>query len=199
MTKKQRKRIGRHEAVALRATIFHIKVELDAILRRDFERNLYGLKPQDELRLLVLSQWQDKYHVSLSYILEAVLPYWHKKLGRWSKRKSGLGCKVIHLVGKESERLLKQEIAKDFPDKENITEWQWTRRKEIVELRREEEDDSEELGFKQAAVRKGPLDYPDLESYVAAYKKRVEGHRAGLDKEVRNKRNRRRKYRMNPW
>lgn len=200
MKKAKKSKIRKFRKLELRKLALRgikIRRRVASILQERYQRRLFRMKPQDELRLLVLQQWETKYQVELDYILECLLPYWHSKLGRQIRSKNGLGVRVTSLVGKVSEKILKEQIAKDFPNDENREEWKWKRRREIIASRKKANQDEVEDEFQP--VKKSLLDYPTVTKFVAAYKKRVKAERKEFDAACNQKKNRMRRYRNSPW
>lgn len=199
MTKKQRRRLGKIELKRMRLRILTLKILVGRILEEDFGRHLYTMAPQDEIRLLKLQQMHQKYKVSIRYILNAVLPYWHKKFARVLRHNRGIGVKIATLTGTVSTKILKAEIANDFPDNEHVAEWRWQKRRHVLDKRKQFNEDEFYQSSREHAMKKGPLDYETVEEFVRKYKARIVDEREELDKAMSDKSNRRRHYRDNPW
>ena len=88
---------------------------VERILKRDYGVKWFGLKKEDEIRLLRLRQWEEKYRVSVAWILAHLLPVWRQKYAK-HKSSTGLGVMVGTLVGQASERILREAIAKEYPE-----------------------------------------------------------------------------------
>lgn len=75
------------------------------------------LKEQDQIRLLKLRVWAERYYVDVRYILTRLIPFWEHFIVRRSKtlKSEGLGVRVATLVGKKSQELLESFIQEDFP------------------------------------------------------------------------------------
>ena len=102
-----------------------LELEIDAILRTKLDKNLFSVKRDDLLRLTRLVVWSERYSVSLDYIIEKLVPHFEKMSQRHYVRRragpsKGLGVSIAVLTGQVAEEKLREFIAKDFPDDENI-------------------------------------------------------------------------------
>lgn len=193
------KKFTKQEVRKLRLKTIRIRGRVEEILRNDYHRRLFRMKQQDELRLLILAQWEQKYKVSLSYILETILPYWHKRLAKTARSKNGLGVRVTSLIGKISEKLLKDRIAEDFPGDEHKQEAKWERRRFLIQRRSGKLEMDSDLDFPVTIRKKTLLDYKSPKQFVRSYRKRITSARKEFDLAVADKKNRRRPYRDSPW
>jgi len=75
-------------------------------------------KRQDQLRLLNLISWSDKYSLPLSEILTVLLKVWGGKYKTKSTR--GLGVAISTLTGPKSKQILLDYIKKQYSGGENI-------------------------------------------------------------------------------
>ena len=128
-------------------------------------RHLYALKRTDELRLLVLFNWRDKHVVSVLWMLRKLLPIWHKKFSRF-KKNAALGCTVPVLVGRKSEEIIQEHIAREFPAGENQREQRERQRQRIERLFLPE-------ARKVETRYKSPLDAINVDDFVATYEKEL--------------------------
>lgn len=132
------------------------------------------------------------YKVSLEYIVETVVPQYLEQIGRLHRKKSyAIGFRPTNLVGANAERMLKERIAKDFPESEHISMWRWERIQDIVANRTEDEFTT--------SKGKGIADYSTLGQYVRAYRGKVQNKREIFDREMNRSTNKKRPYRDNPF
>lgn len=110
---------------------------VEEIVKEEFGVKYWQLKKEDEIRCLRLEQWEEKYKVSLEFILRTLVPIWKRKFARYST--GGFGVKIPTLVGQKSEDILKGKILELFPDGENVRQWkaveqqkQWAQYREGV-------------------------------------------------------------------
>lgn len=151
-------------------------------------RELYFVSKLDGYRLLILATWAEKYKVSIDYILRLLVPIWAKKFQRHKNSSRGLGARVATVVGQKSEQILIAQTAKDFPAGENVDDWRWQRRKELLGL--------DQRGFSRPITI---ISSEHLRDSVLSYRQRIERRSTMLDKAVSNSKRRRRVYRGNPW
>lgn len=105
-----------------------LEFEVDAILRKRLDKQLYQPKRDDSLRLQRLKVWSMRYSVSLEYILTKLIPHFEKLAQRHYIRRSagqskGIGVSIAVLTGPAAEEKLKEFIQKDFPSNENVAIW----------------------------------------------------------------------------
>lgn len=93
------------------------------------------LTKNDQQSLLILKTWEDKYKVSLKFILIILLPFWESFIQRRSRKmkRMGLNVRVSTLVGKKSEQILVDNIKKLYPDGENKQMWVSQDRERIIQ------------------------------------------------------------------
>jgi hypothetical protein len=79
---------------------------------------IIAVKRQDQLRLLNLLTWRDKFNLPVSEILAVVLKVWGNKYkGRNPK---GLGVAISTICGPKSKQIIKEYIKKQYPNGECI-------------------------------------------------------------------------------
>ena len=110
-----------------------VAAEVEAILKRDYGVRWFRVKVNDQLRLLRLKQWEEKYRVPMEWILAQLIPFWREKYSKYQRSQGGFGVTVATLVGSVSEEVLRGKIKHMFPDGENLQRWrareqlrQWT-------------------------------------------------------------------------
>ncbi len=167
-------------AIWMRAAVATSYVERE--LKKSFGVVWFQPSKEDELRLIRLLQWRERYHVSISWMLGQLIPYWRGKFSQYSRHKQGLGVTISTLVGKKSEEIIQTKIAQEFPDEELIKRWQSAQQQkqwsEIFDGSRKE-------------------DWEHPAAAVAQYKRRIETERkerTACEQELRKRR-----YRTNPW
>jgi hypothetical protein len=131
--------------------------------------------------------------VPISFILKTLVPYYAEKFKRFSQRSDGLGCKLATLLGKKSEIMLRDAIAREFPNDEHITLWNQEAQYEV--LASEEGDDEEELATKPKSM----LHFNTPEEYVKSYRRRVNSRRKDLQKLWEDPKRKARTWRGNPF
>jgi hypothetical protein len=172
-----------------------IVTEVDTILRKQFNKQLFYPKIDDQHRLLKLKVWSERYKVSIGYILSVLIPYFEKLAYKHSRRprervSKGIGTTISTLTGPAAESYLLEQINKDFSDGENVIAWKQDKQQAC--LRKIELD--ENIRIKKP---KGVLGYPTLASYRRAYLKRIKGIRDIEEKLV--KQLSRQPWRENPF
>lgn len=153
---------------------------VEEIMKKQFGVSYFRLSKEDELRLLTLLGWEIQYKISLDWILMKLVPVWRSRFGKF-KRKQAFGTRVSTLVGKKSEEILKEAIAKELPD--NIEHWKGLEQNRQWELVRDR-------GFSKE-------DWTDARKQIRRYVKACEQERENRRKF--SKRMAKRNYRNNPW
>jgi len=158
-----------------------VSVEVERIMKHWFGVKWFRLKKNDEIRLLRLKQWEEKYHVSLIWIMSQLLPFWRARHARY-KKEQGLGVTVATFVGRVSEEFLRERIREQFPDGEPEKRWK-------VETQQSQWARIWDLPGRSYST--------DPILAVKEYRKRI-----GLEREDRRRwasKLRKRRYRGNPW
>ena len=160
--------------------VMAVLTEVEHVLRRNHNVKWFRLKKEDEIRLLRLKQWEEKYRVSISYILGKLIPFWTQKYAKYSK--AVFGTTISTLVGSVSEKVLQEAVAKDYPDGENEKRW-----KAMTQQRQ------------WARIWDGPRkeNWQDPIQAVREYRNRMKLERA--DRKSWARKLARRKYQGNPW
>lgn len=84
-------------------------------------RKVWHVKDKDLARLHRLWMWSQRYSISLEYVTGTLVTYFARGVERHTGRKSkGLGVSIPTLTGDVAENILRQQIEKDFPDRENV-------------------------------------------------------------------------------
>jgi hypothetical protein len=194
--KKLKKRFYKQEKLRLQKRIFRLRVIINEVLKEDFNRRLYNLKHDDELRLLTLYTWRDRYRVSIRWMLKFLIKIWSKQFSRF-KVKSSLGCRVATLVGRKSEEIIRERIFREFPNGENKSTWQQAEKDRIVSLIQPRKDRRKKARFTSILQAHNP------QHFISKYKKEIKwkSREKNLSsrnqkqlKEVKNK-----QYRNNPY
>lgn len=193
--RKIKKRFLRQEKARLARRIFRIRVIVNEILQESFGRRLYNLKHDDELRLLTLYAWRDRYKVTIKWILKTLIPIWHKKFARFKVR-SALGCRVATLVGKKSEEIIREKLWRDFPHKENVKDWKQKEKQRILEL----------VGGRsnrRKARYESIVEAPNPESFIKQYKREIKWQTSEMKMSSKNQKEvsqlKHKNFRNNPW
>lgn len=145
---------------------------VDSILRKSFGKQLFYPKEDDQIRLLRLKMWSERYSVSVDYILGRLVPYFEKLAVKHSRKprekmSKGIGTTIAVLTGPAAEAYLKDCIGKEFPDGEHIIAWKQNKREEC--LAKMDEDEGEVTQRKPKSI----LQYPTLAAFRRAYEARI--------------------------
>lgn len=162
--------------------VMKVEAEVQEILKRVFQVKWFKPKQEDALRLLVLAQWQEKYRVSIEWILRHLVPIWRASFTKY-EQSGGIGVSISTLTGKKSEAILQERLKKEFPNQENIAGWK-----------------SQEQSRQWAKVwdhRVIKEDWTNPSKTVREYQKKMTVERRYLRKFQHEQQ--KRKYRGNPW
>jgi hypothetical protein len=165
----------------LKQRVARMAGRLEVIVKKDFGVAYWKLKPEDELRCLRLEQWEEKYRVSLRFILRTIVPIWKQKFARYSGGR--FGVKIPTLVGQKSEEILRQKVLELFPNGENIQQW------------KAQEQQRQWMKYREGIKTKENWEMPG--QAVLEYQRRMEREREAR-KEFATKAHIR-PYRGNPW
>lgn len=164
--------------------MMQIETRVEIVLKEDLGVSWFKPSMEDKLRLLTLEGWEEKYRVSLNWILVQLVPFWRKRFV--SYRKVGgksLGVSVATLVGKKSEEILKQKLSEQFPDGENLARW-----------RVREQARQWDISWDQP-IRVEDWEHP--QETILRYQRRMVAERRERKSWVAKRK--RRRYRDNPW
>lgn len=141
------------------------------------------LQKPDQYRLLTLRAWEIKYKISTKILLQLILPYWEAFVQRRSRKmkKSGLNVRVSTLTGKKSELILRDQLLKVYPNRENVLLWIAERKEELVQsyIKRldkiaKKQSDGVRSRSDPSASKAGTLNLTDFstpDQYVKYYRK----------------------------
>jgi len=133
------------------------------------------VKRQDQLRLVNLITWCDKFNISLKELLTVLFKVWSGKYKSRSVR--GMGVAISTLCGPKAKQIVKDYIKKMYPNGENIE----LRKQDIL---------NELLPTIDISRRADPLFFiKDYKNYIKTERKKIE------DVETKLKR---RRWRTNP-
>ena len=152
-------------------------------------------KPADQLKLLKFRTWQLRHKLSVPEILNLIVPVLRgQMLGRG--RNYGLGIGVRTLVGRGSERILLEEIAKFYPSSEHISMWRDQERERQIDA-----EHNEDLDGMESTSNKIPtlMDCDSVDQYLSRYKKKILHSRQVHEVEVTKASRKRKAYRGSPW
>lgn len=169
-----------------------VRRRVNEITERRWGKSLFRTRTEDQIRLLKLIVWQERYKVSMEYILSILVPVFLDRLPARYRQKKSLGVRISTLTGRAAERILKDAIKRQYRSEENIGQWAFDRKEEILEARWE---DGEHVLPHPPSI----LAYASPAKYMAAYRKRIRQREEWLTHQDAQQINRRRKYRMNPW
>jgi len=169
--------------------------DVDSILRKQFNKQLFYPKKDDQYRLLKLRVWSERHKVSIAYILSVLIPHFERIAYKHSRRprekvSKGIGTTIPILTGSTAESFLVEQILKDFPDNENVISWREEKRDECLRKISQEDD---------VATRKpkSVLDYTSLAAFRKAYIARI--HNTQSTEEKLAKQIAKQPWRDNPW
>jgi hypothetical protein len=157
---------------------------VEKILKRDFGVLWFKPSQEDELRLIRLLQWRERYHIGVGWMLRQLIPYWRQRFSQYSRHKQGLGVTISTLVGKKSEEIIKCKILLEFPDEQLRKAWQSAQQ----QIQWAEIWDSSEN-------KKENWDQPG--KAIAEYQRKISLERT--ERQRCQQKLQRRRYRNNPW
>lgn len=153
-------------------------------------------KKTDKLRLLRFRTWEFRYRVELEEMFDILIPILRAKMER-KRQKHGIGVSITALVGEGAEEILKEELAKKYPEGSNITLWKDRERRRQLERERLEDSDGMATRSKTAAF--SILEADSLDTYLTKYRCKVKSAKEKLVSVETSKARRLRRYRGNPW
>jgi hypothetical protein len=165
------------------------------IQEHDHKHIAIRYKQQDQIRLLRFRTWQLRYRLTVPEILNFIVPVLRTQmLGRG--KGYGLGISIRTLVGRGSERIIQEELAKQYPGAENITVWRDQERERQIEAEHNEDADGMELKSNRPTSL---LQCSTVDQYLTRYKKQVLQSRQVHEIETTRTSRRRKAYRFSPW
>ena len=178
--------------MSLSSHVNAVTIELEHWLERNGRSSHYlRLKPLDGVRLLRLRVWATRHYLTVSQVLDMIMPVIRSRTGR--VKSAGIGTTIGNLTGQAAYRILREEIAKRYPDEEHVELWREEEQNKHIAIEREAETGGLPVRHKSHS----PLDYESIAEYVAQYKKSIATSntlRTSLSSEQRRK-----PYRWNPW
>lgn len=161
----------------IKSECFRVQSEVDVILKQTFGKALWSVNQMDALRLLRLKVWEEKYSVSLEYILKTLLPWAWSRLPKHIAKKvqtsKGLGTRIVVITSNAALHHLKEKIQEDFPDNENITSAKEARRQSILANL-----DEDELPSRPKKI----LQYHSIKQYVQSYADKIARKKKAIGK-----------------
>ena len=152
-------------------------------------------KPVEQARLLRLSCWCQRLHISVMEALDLLLPILRRKIRR-KKKSWALGVSLRALCGDAAREILEDRIAYHYPNGEHKTIWREREREKQLRLEKEEELE----GFKAKEPQPiSLLSCETAEDFITQYSKRVLAKRHENQKAVLEAWRKRKAYRGNPW
>lgn len=187
---------ARQELKAARRTAFLVGRVLLRVLRAE-GRETFAVQralmrnPRERLRLGIWQVWATRHKVPVSYVIQTLLHYWREKTRRPGKKTSALGVTFATLTSAKSEPILASAIERDFPGRENESQWQMQARLRLLGL---DELRGHGRGLVEMLFSKDSLD-----ESCNIYQNRIERRQKRLDKAAAAHWRRRRTWRGNPW
>jgi hypothetical protein len=162
---------------------------------RDNRRVRFTFKRTDQVRLLKLYVWSQRYKLPVVQILDMLVPILRNRVVL-KKKSYGLGVGVASLVGEGAERILQEEIKRYFPGNQLISIWrEATREKQLAVERINATEGIVTRSEKELTL----LACPSVEEYVRRYRCRATRHREENTVEQLRESRRKKRYRGNPW
>lgn len=150
---------------------------------------LQYLSATDRRRLLVLLVWEERYRVSLEWIVEVLLNI-YTKLRKGGRKATGLPVAVRTLVSKRSEEMIELAVTDTYPDNENLTLWEQYEQDIILDRLYEKEFEG-----RQSRPRAELM----VLNFQKFYGKRMEDKREWMEKKMEELKNKSLPYRGNPF
>jgi hypothetical protein len=179
-----------------------IMTDLEAwILRNDGKTKRIRLGALDQVRLLRLGVWSERYAVTITEVLDTVMPVLRGQVRGEQRERWGLGISVRALTSRGTERILREEIEKKYPGGEN---WGYRRGQlRDRQLEREQAEDAEGVVVRESGV-KTVLECDTTGEFVAQYEQGVRRKQTEFRRASREAWRSERSYRAtpgmgNPW
>ena len=155
-------------------------------------------KPADLVRLVRLRTWMMRHRLTIFEILDLLvleLRARFSRINRKTKMTGGLRISINTLTSHGAERVLKEMIAKTYPDNEHINIW-----RERERDRQMAAEMAEEMGnMVEAPEKKLKLvDFDSPVDFVKRYEKRLERQRR-VEMAASDPSRKKRAYRWNPF
>jgi hypothetical protein len=145
----------------------------------------------DRQRLTVLLVWEQKYKVSLEWMVELLLNHYQGKRKRVTSgrhyRNPALPVRVVTLVSETSRELIENAIEAAYPNGENVQMWR-TRMRHLLATSAVEVEPS-------APFTK----FDSLKDYVRSYAESILFYRDVVDGQAARRRQGGKPYRNSPW
>lgn|SRR5882724_1828146 len=173
----------------MRHKTFKLRLIVSKIVQKVNHPTYVGFSIKDENRFFVLWVWSERYKVPLSYTIESLLKIWGLITGKHKRgRKPMLGVSPAIFTGKKSEQFLQECILRDYPNRENESEWRLKQQEKLLGL------EDEPRGKAQSFI-----DIRHPENMVRSYKRKVDRRARKLAKANAAEWRKGRAWRGNPW
>jgi hypothetical protein len=107
------------EERVLNLRINRVVQEVDMVLKDELNVRWFDPSPTDKLRLLTLALWRERYRVSIPWIVRLLVPFWKGRYAKYNTAR-GIGTTIATLCGKKSEEIIKERLAIEFPENDNL-------------------------------------------------------------------------------
>lgn len=161
-------------------------------MRDDKHLRLF-LSRADKLRLLKLRTWCMRYKLSLSEVLDLIVPVL-RKTGAYRPGPKSFGIRMSALTGDTSCRILEDRVLLLYPEGANVSVWRERERERQLQAERDEASDGVAVREQHATL----LACDSIESFVGCYSRQVTARRVS-ERDSTARWRKRRKYRGNPW
>jgi hypothetical protein len=154
------------------------------------KHTLQWMSLSDRQRLTVLLVWEQKYKVSLEWMVEILLEHYQSKRKRIKSgrhyRNPALPVRVVTLVSETSRELVENAIAEHYPNDEHLSAWRARQQGFLA-------------GVTCGKAIQSMTEFDSLDDYVEAYSNSIMVHRSSMDKVTEQRRQTGRPYRNSPW
>jgi hypothetical protein len=161
--------------LTLRKALLRVECKLRAEQQQECFLMLHHVFIKDDvlskLTLYNLKIWSMRYHVSLDFVLETLLRYWHK-VRKTLRGSISLGVSIGVFTGEKARLIVKEAVEKAFPDGENL---------------------KIKMQIQPRFYKINPSD--NLDQWVREYTKSIEKSRVEMDRHMKQLENPRRNYR----
>ena len=142
-----------------------IVIQVNNTLMKLYGKKLWRVNETDALRLLRLRVWQERYSISLEFILGLLVDVFSKSIRmRSGKKLRGIGVSIPVLTGDVAEEILQEKLRKEFPGREHYYDYLEEHKRSIENLI----DPMVVIGKPRSV-----LTYKNVSSQVAAYKDKI--------------------------
>lgn len=148
----------------------------------------------DRKRLTVLLVWEQRYKVSLEWMVEVLLRHYQDKRKRIITgrryRNPALPVRTVTLVSPTSCEIIEKELAQAYPNDEHLDVWRQHKQYALVSKK--------VADFVGSVLGRTFTDFPTTEEFVRHYSRGINEHRE-IEERMANERRKGKPYRNSPW